>query len=379
VVTVQVDNSTLTAGPDKNSCPNAQVPLIATVGGTILPGPATFVWTTLAGANVGNNDTVNVTPSVTTTYIVTMNGGACVKRDTITVNIGSLAPTATPSNATCFGVSNGSILAASASGTTPFTYTWSANAATGNLATASNLAPGSYQVTVSDATGCTGSATASIIQPTQVTFTSATVNDSCFGETQGSITLTPNGGTGGYTYAWSNSLPATQTVNNLAANTYTVTVRDANSCSATASIVITEPTQIVFGNAAIQDVRCFNGNTGVITVTNSGGTGAFTYDWSHSGSVHTSTASNLTAGAYTVTAIDANGCTASNIYNVAQPATGLTVSITNVVNPSCNSYTDGSATATPNGGVGTLDYLWTPSNQTTQTATTYPPYNIPFW
>jgi gliding motility-associated-like protein len=369
VVTVQVDNSTLTAGPDKNSCPNAQVPLIATVGGTILPGPATFVWTTLAGANVGNNDTVNVTPSVTTTYIVTMNGGACVKRDTITVNIGSLAPTATPSNATCFGVSNGSILAASASGTTPFTYTWSANAATGNLATASNLAPGSYQVTVSDATGCTGSATASIIQPTQVTFTSATVNDSCFGETQGSITLTPNGGTGGYTYAWSNSLPATQTVNNLAANTYTVTVRDANSCSATASIVITEPTQIVFGNAAIQDVRCFNGNTGVITVTNSGGTGAFTYDWSHSGSVHTSTASNLTAGAYTVTAIDANGCTASNIYNVAQPATGLTVSITNVVNPSCNSYTDGSATATPNGGVGTLDYLWTPSNQTTQTAT----------
>ena len=367
VVTVQVDNSTLTAGPDKNSCPNATVALAATVGGTILPGPATFVWTTLAGVNVGNTQNINVNPAVTTTYIVTMNGGSCVKKDTITVNVGSLSPTATPTNATCFGANNGSILAASASGTTPFTFTWSANAATGNLATASNLAPGSYQVTVTDASGCSGSASANITQPTQVTFTSAVINDSCFGGTQGSITITPNGGTGGYTYQWSNSLPSAQTVSNLLANTYTVTVLDANLCSATANIAVAQPSQILFGNAAIQNVRCFNGNTGIITVNSSGGSGAFTYNWSHSGAVHTPTANNLIAGNYTVTAVDGNGCTASATYSITQPATGLTFGASNITNPTCFGYSNGSATVNPSGGVGTLLYLWTPSGQTTQT------------
>ncbi len=369
VVTVQVDNATVSAGADINSCPNAPVALTATVTGNILPGPATFVWTTLAGANVGNTQTVNVTPAVTTTYIVTMNGGSCVRKDTVTVTVGSLSPSATPSNATCFGANNGSILAASSAGATPFSFTWSVNAATGNNATASNLAPGNYQVTVTDASGCSGSATTSITQPTQVTFTSVTINDSCFGGTQGSITVTPAGGTGAYTYQWSNALAPNQTVSSLTANTYSVTVRDANSCSATASMVVTQPTQIAFGNATIQDVRCFNGNTGIITVANNGGTGSFTYNWSHSGTVHAATANNLTAGPYTVTAIDANGCTASATYNVAQPVTGLTVSISNVADPTCNSYSDGSATAISNGGVGTLDYLWTPSNQTTATAT----------
>ncbi len=369
VITVQVDNSTVSAGADIASCPNAPVALIATVSGTILPGPASFVWTTLAGANVGNTQTVNVTPAVTTTYIVTLNGGACVKRDTITVNVGSLTPTATPTNATCFGANNGSILAASPNGTSPFSYLWSANAATGNTATASNLAPANYQVTVTDVNGCSGSATATITQPTQVSFTTASINDSCFGGTQGSITVTPIGGTGGYTYTWNNSLPSTQTVTNLTANTYSVTVLDANLCSATASIPITQPQAIVFLNPVIQNVRCFNASTGIITVANNGGTGSFTYNWSHSAVVHTATANNLPAAAYTVTAIDANGCTATATYNVTQPATGLTFGASNITNPTCFGYSDGSATVNPNGGVGTLVYLWTPSNQTTQSGT----------
>ncbi len=368
VVTVQVDNSTLSAGPDINSCPGASVTLSATVGGTILPGPASFVWTTLAGANVGNTQNVNVSPVANTTYVVTMNGGACVKRDTVTVNIGSISPTATPTNATCFGANNGSILAASPTGTSPFTYLWSGNAATGNVNTASGLAPGSYQVTVTDATGCSGSATASITQPTQVTFTSVTQNQSCFGGTQGSITVTPSGGTGGYTYNWSNGL-STQTINSLAANTYSVTVYDANLCSATSSMVVSEPQQIVFLNAVIQDVRCFNGNTGIITVANNGGTGTFTYDWSHDSGIHTATANSLIAGGYTVTATDVNGCTATATYNVAQPATGLAFGASNITNPSCFNYSDGTATVNPSGGVGMLEYLWTPSGQATQTGT----------
>lgn len=370
VVTVTVDNSSVSAGADVSSCPNAPVTLSATVGGTIAPGPASFVWATLAGTNVGNTQSVTVTPATNTTYVVTLNGGACVKRDTVVVTIGSLSPTASPTNSTCFGSNNGKILAASATGTAPFTFTWSANASTGNVDSAVNLAPGAYQVTVTDATGCSGSATATITQPSQVTITSATINDSCFGGSQGSITVTPSGGTGSsYTYSWSGGLPSIQTVSGLTANNYSVTVRDANQCSATASYTITEPSQVVFGNPVITDVRCFNGNSGRIVVSNSGGNSPYSYTWSHNASLNSTIASGLIAGAYSVTATDAFGCSVSVSYNVSQPASGLTVSITNVVNPTCSGNSDGSATAIPNGGVGTIDFLWSPGNQTTATAT----------
>lgn len=369
VVTVQVDNSTISAGADKNSCPGAPVTLTATLSGTILPGPASYVWTTLAGANVGNTASVTVSPSTTTTYVVTLNGGACVKRDTVTVNIGALTPTATPTNLTCFGINTGSVLAASPTGTSPFNYTWSANAATGNQATASNLAPGQYQVTVTDATGCTGSATATVTQPTQLTLTTTPTNVRCFNGADGSITANPAGGTGNYSYQWSNGPSTNQTISGLTAGNYAVTVRDANQCSATAGVVISQPSAVIFFAPVVRDVRCFNGNTGSISVTNNGGTGVFTYTWSHNANLNNSTATNLTAGVYTVTASDANQCSASLSVTVSQPASGLTFNASNITSPTCFGFSNGSATVNPTGGVGTLDYLWTPSNQTTQTAT----------
>lgn len=367
-VTVQVDNSSVSAGPDINSCPNAPVNLTATVTGTVLPGPASFVWTTLAGAAAGTGQTVTVTPAVNTTYVVTMNGGACVRRDTVTVNIGSITATATPTNVTCFGANNGSILAGSPQGTAPYSYQWSANAATGNTNPANNLAPGSYQVTVSDANGCSGSATATITQPTQLTLATTTINDSCFAGGKGSITANPSGGTGAYTYAWSNG-PTTQTNPALTAGNYSVTVRDANLCSVTASVVVTEPAQLNFVSATIQDVRCYNESTGRITVVNNGGTTPYTYTWAPGVSSTTATANNLAAGNYTVTVRDAYQCTASATYAVTQPATGLAFAPSVVNNPSCFGYSDGSATVNAAGGAGSVSYLWTPSGQTTATAT----------
>ena len=367
-VTVQVDNSSVSAGPDISSCPNAPVNLTATVTGTVVPGPASFVWTTLAGAAAGTGQTVTVTPAVNTTYIVTMNGGACVKRDTVTVTIGSITATATPTNATCFGANNGFILAGSPQGTSPYSYQWSANAATGNTNPASNLSPGNYQVTVTDANGCSGSATATITQPTQLTLSTTAINDSCFAGGKGSITANPSGGTGAYTYAWSNS-QTSQIATGLTAGTYSVTVRDANQCSVTASVVITEPAQLNFVSATIQDVRCFNESTGRITLTNNGGTTPYTYTWAPGVTSTTAIASNLAAGTYTVTVRDAYFCTASATYNVTQPATGLAFAPSVINNPSCFGYSDGSATVNAAGGAGSVSYLWTPSGQTTATAT----------
>ena len=85
-VIVQVDNSRVNAGADIDTCPGNLIRLNATLIPTIIPGPPVYTWTTLSGTSVGNTQSVNVNPTVTTTYVVSMSGGGCIKRDTVTIN-----------------------------------------------------------------------------------------------------------------------------------------------------------------------------------------------------------------------------------------------------------------------------------------------------
>jgi gliding motility-associated-like protein len=370
VVAVQVDTSRVNAGPDINACPNNNTTLTGTVVGQVLGGNPypTFTWTTLSGTNIGNTQSVTVSPAVTTSYVVAMNNGTCIKYDTVAINVGSLNVTATPVNATCNGANNGKISVTS-NGTPNYTYTWSANANNGNVNPAINLGPGSYSVTVSDQTGCSGTASATITQPTPVTFTSSITNVKCYNGNDGSIKLTPAGGTAGYTFQWSGGLPPTNPVTSLKSGNYSVTVKDANGCTATGIDTVWEPTQLVFGNAAITEVKCFNASTGKITVSVSGGTGAYAYTWSHNATLNSVTAQNIPAGTYSVTVADANLCTASASYNVTQPASGITFNAPVINSTKCFGSSDGSATVNPAGGSTPYSYAWSPGGQTNQTAT----------
>ncbi len=368
-VSVQVDTSKISAGPDISICPGSATELRATLTGTVIPGPPVFTWTTLAGAAVGNGDSVSVSPNVNTTYVVSMTGGACTKTDTINVNITGLTVTLTDSMVSCHGGSNGKILA-SANGVAPYTYVWSP--AVGNINPDINLTANSYSVTMTDINGCSGSATTTITQPlTSLSFTSNVNNVTCFGGSNGSITVNPAGGTGPYTYAWSNSLPPNKTVNNLAAGNYVVTVTDANGCTSMNTVPITQPTQITFGAATVENVRCLNGSTGKITVSPTGGGGTYTYAWSYNANLNSPTAQNLAAGSYTVTATDASGCTGSQTIIITQPANGIAFNAFATTAPSCFGGNNGTATANVAGGTAPYGYLWSANanNQITQTAT----------
>src|SRR5579871_5095391 len=103
------------------------------------------------------------------------------------------------------------------------------------------------------------------------------------------------------------------------AGNYAFTVTDSNSCQYVNQVNISQPTQIVFDNPSIQNVNCFNGNSGKITVSAIGGTGSISYTWSQDTTLHSATATGLAAGSYTVTATDSLHCTASVSYNVNQP------------------------------------------------------------
>jgi hypothetical protein len=212
-----------------------------------------------------------------------------------------------------------------------------------------------------------------------VTASASTVsNVSCFNGSNGSATVTPNGGTPPYSYSWNtNPVQTTQTATGLIAGVYTVTVTDSKGSLATANVTVTQPNAITNVIAStITNVGCFGGNNGSITVTNpTGGTPPYAYQWNTNPLQVTQTASNLVAGTYVVTVTDSKGCIATSTAIVTQPAQPLSNVIGQTVqHVKCNGTATGIVTVTnPVGGTPPYTYRWnTTPIQTSQVATNVP-------
>ena len=278
----------------------------------------------------------------------------------------SLAATVTVVDATC-GLNNGSATVTATGGTAPYSYQWDASANNQTTATASNLAPGTYSVTVADNAGSTVVQTATVAGPATVISASASVTSnyngqdiSCFGNDDGQATATATGGALPYTYLWGAAAGSqtTAVATGLAAGTYPVTVIDANGCTATASVTLTEPTMVT--------VNIVDNNDGTATATAAGGTASYTYLWSNNQT--TTTATGLSNGTtYNVTVTDANGCTGSGTVIISISTINTTVT---VVDATCG-LSNGSATVTASNGVAPYSYLWdaNAASQITATAT----------
>ena len=332
-------------------------------------GPYTFDW----GSGVTSEDRTTLTAG---TYSVTItDANAC----TGTVNVTVTQPTSAVSGTTvvtdvsCFGGSNGTINLTPTGGVGPYTFNWVSGPTTEDR---TGLTAGTYSVTITDANGCTGTVNATVTQSTAISATAAAqTNVACNGGSNGAASInTPTGGTPGYTYDWTPGTPTgdgTTSITGLTAGTYTVTVTDANGCTATQSFTITEPSAISFTAAAQTNVACFGGNTGALTVNPAtGGTGAFTYDWTPGTPTGDGTTSitGLTAGAYSVTATDVNGCTATVSFTITQPPV-LAITGASQTEVSCNGGSNGTATVTATGGTTGYTYSWAPSGGTGATAT----------
>jgi gliding motility-associated-like protein len=334
--------------------------LTATPSNVLCFGGTGSVSLSASGANApytyGGSPTQNLQPGTYTYTAISVDG--CVSAPvsvTITQPQAGLALSTTQVNVLCSGNNTGSINLTVTGGTSPYTYAWSNNTA---LEDPTGLAAGTYTVTVTDANGCTATTTVTITQPSTLTSSYTQVNVGCFGNNAGSINLTVNGGVAPYVYAWSNQA-ITEDLNNIPSGVYTVTATDANGCTTTQTVTITQPQAPLALSTTQVNVLCFGNSTGSVNLTVTGGTAPYNYLWSNQGTAEDPT--GMAAGAYTVTVTDANGCTAQTSVTITQPQAGLALSTTQV-NVLCNGNNTGSINLTVTGGTAPYTYAW--SNNT---------------
>ena len=258
------------------------------------------------------------------------------------------SPTVT--NVSCNNGSNGSIALNITGGTAPYTYAWNVTSSNGTL---SNLGAGTYSCTITDGVGASvTTGNINITEPMPVVANVVMTQPACNGDL-GVATATSTGGTGAYSYAWSNGLGTNATVSNLNAGNYTVTATDANNCSTTQMISVNAAPAAIISSGTITNVACSGAPSGSVVLSVSNAVGTPSYSWSNNTSNQNLT--SVAGGTYSVTITDANGCTNTNSFTVAQPAP-ISTSLT-TTQPACNGGT-GSITANSSGGTGSLFYTW---------------------
>jgi gliding motility-associated-like protein len=323
----------------------------ATVTSTVGGGTPGYIFSWAPGGET----TANISNKCAGTYTLTVTDNVgCIKTATQVVTQPTLLSLTTgSSNISCFGQCNGSASAIAGGGTPPYTYSW----APGNQTTSSitSLCAGSYTVTAMDSKGCTQIKTIAITQPAQIFANPVVVaNASCAGLCNGSASSTPIGGTAPYTYLWTPGNTTAATVSSLCQGTYSVKVTDANSCTSTQSITITQPVPV---SATISgSTSSCNICNGTATANAAGGTGPYTYSWAPTGQT-TVTATGLCPNTtYTVTVTDSKGCTSTATVTILQTIIiNITTSSTVL---SCAGTCDGIVTANATGGTVPYSFLW---------------------
>lgn len=316
---------------------------ISVTGGTT---PYDYNWTT--GSDSSTTDSLTAG-----TYSVTVTDSNNCSNST-SVAVGEPQPISITPNVTdvsCKGGEDGSITLSVSGGTPAYSYVWSNGKTTASIDT---ISAGTYIVTVTDDNGCSDTSQATVSEPDSLILSTVVTDASCNGAGDGLINLSVGGGTPPYNYNWSNG-PTTQNDSNLTAGTYTVTVSDANNCTATLTEEVTEPQAIAI-TPSVKNVSCNGNANGRIAVNVTGGTGSGTYDYDWSTGDTSSIISDLSAGTYDLTVTDGDNCTQTASYDVSQPPVlSLTLDSNNVL---CNGAADGSIDAQATGGVGDFQYLW---------------------
>ena len=320
------------AGSNVSICHDKSVILNAT-------GGVTYIWSPSTGLSYTTGSSVTADPASTTTYIVTVTDSrGCINRDSVTVtrfDATTATSSSTPANCDSTG---GSATVIPDGVNPPYSYLWFPGGQT--TATANNLAAGSYICTITDARGCTNDINVTVNNSIGLSASLVTQdNVSCNGGNNGKAIVAASGGIPPYSFEWSTS-PAqnSATATDLSAGYYFCTITDAGNCTYIVSVSIKEPSPLNLIASSTPEV-CGN-NNGSASIIALGGAPPYTYSWNES-SAQTPDIYNLSAGSYSVSVTDNNGCVAKASINVSSKEL-LTLTIDTIIQAGCNGICMGS-------------------------------------
>ncbi len=400
---------TLGALPSPEVCEGITIQLVAS-------GGSSYQWSTgesepIISIEAMNDDIFYVT-------INTFQG--CTRRDSLVITVKeSPMASATGTDVSIAGASDGTASAEALGGSAPYSYVWS-NGQIGPIIT--GLSSGSYQVTVTDQAGCEDTASVNIGEPSclpagttcddgdpqtfddqedglcncsgtpcpVIQLTVASTDLICHQDQSGSIAIAPGGGVAPYSFLWTGG-QMTSTIMGLDTGSYSVTVTDANGCTASATTAITQPAPLLSHIIATNESTP-GAMDGSADLNPSGGTLPYQFSWSNGASTEDIT--GLTGGrTYAVTITDDLGCQITDSVSIATgcfpagttcddgdpqtfddqedglcncsgtpcPVIQLTVASTDLI---CHQDQSGSIAITPGGGVAPYSFLWTGGQMT---------------
>ena len=263
----------------------------------------------------------------------------------------------------CFGAADGSLSVTAGGGTgSIYTYKWQGGETTPIL---TGLPAGTYTVSARDINGCAGVAKKILSDPPPVRATLTVASNfnsqplSCAGASDAQLKGVATGGVSGYTYEW-NTGNAGQLLDGIPAGEYVLTVMDANGCTGISDTTLMDPAPVRTAILSSSDyhaygVSCFGARDGSLLAGASGGTGRYLYQWD--GAPHSDAQyHNLKAGAYAVTAMDENGCSATAQGTISSPSP-LILDAAEITDVSCHNGANGSLELTASGGAGGYTYF----------------------
>ncbi len=360
---------------------------VAANGGT---APYTYQWT-----NAGKTEIVavggtlaNVEAGIYEAHATDYNGCEATKIVTISDKSPMQLTLLSLQNVLAYGDSTGSIEIAMNGGIEPLSFEWSGQGVPTEHATdqnLQNLPAGNYFLKVTDANGCRLDTMFVITQPEKLEVKYEVKDVTCFGYSNGSVSLEISGGTIPYSYTWYDEndivISTERDAVRLSAGIYSVEVVDAVGVIYRNSFKVEEPDELtlITSGRTETELLCFGDSTAVLSVEPRGGVLPYAYEWTgiavkdefkHDASLY-----DLPAGSYSVLVTDKNNCTIQNNYIVTQPDK-LSIRIDIVNQPSCYSKADGSIELTVSGGTAPVQYLWRGDGIETAHSTDLNQYNL---
>ncbi len=326
----------------------------------------TYVWTDEVSTVIGNNSTISDL-GVGKYYIDVSDLSGCMITDSITITEPLTEFTAQAditSPIGCFDDCTGEIEITANGGDLDYTYLWEVNEEELDFgAVADELCAGDYEVLVVDANGCDTLIDISLNQPPEIVLDITLsnyiggFNVSCFGAEDGQISTVISGGIAEYTIEWTGDIGSndldSDTLFNIGAGTYTLSVTDLVDCMVDSIISVIEPDTLQI-EEIITPISCFDDDNAIIDANPTGGSGNYNFVWGHIPD-DVQTTGGLNPGSYSVTVTDENGCEAFEEFDITEPDL-LTASATSTAS-TCG-QPDGSIDLTPLGGVDPYTFNW---------------------